>query len=542
MKKTIQYIAAALTMTVFLGCEKSPLDVVDSVDSYVGLSESFDIFEQTMMVEIVDANDPQTYPEGMTITVTGQDADLVFESGGSRDFDPVDGKLYLIVNPSYAPEDGADLEFNINIEAPGYLPVNMEAYFSTEEDDQLITIPMVNLENPPTGVANSAATFSLSGGALSGMQEVEVLPEGDKETGATVTLPDGVMFYDEDGNQLAGGAVEVSLTHFDSEQESSTNAFPGGFMPRSVIGPDGSEEEVFFNTAGFASINMNVGGSKVKSFSDPVTVHMTLSDDVYNTDTEAAISVGDVVPIWSYEVETGQWVYEQEATIVEEEGELALSFDITHLSWYNVDFYGYRCSWWSANGGVNILDASGSSTNTGAYRRVYCELVFAHNNRPVSYWAGKTYYLYPGQNLHFYNAPRYACKFRIYDGYSRYYKGNLITETSTFYPCDNTVNLTMPSGFFPEPITFKGTATCPNGTVEKPSFYVYYKPTGTYYWRYLTYVRSGEAATTRLQVGETYDFYTYFNRRVYLTTYTIEQQNNVLEFELDSGTCNLIFR
>ncbi|SFU58117.1 hypothetical protein SAMN05216480_10890 [Pustulibacterium marinum] len=540
--KKIKYTIGALMLILFLGCEKSPLDVVDSVDSYIELSESFNIFEQTMMIDIVDAALPETFPENVTVTITGADADYVFESGGSRDFEVVEGKLYLIVNPSYAPEEGADLEFSVNIEAPGYLPVNMEAYFSAEEEDQFVTIPMVKLDAPPAGVGNSSATFSMTGNALSGNQEVIVLPEGDKETGATVSLPDGVMFYDEDGNTLSGGSVNVSLTHFDSEQESSTNAFPGGFMPRSVIGPDGTEEEIVFNTAGFASINMNVGGGKVKSFSEPVTVSMSLSSEVYNTDTEANLAAGDVVPIWSYEVETGQWVYEQDATVVDSEGELSLSFDITHLSWYNIDFYGYRCSWWNANGGVKVLDASGSSTFSGNYRRTYCELVFAWNNRPVSYYACKTYYLYPGQNIHFYNAPRYPCKFRVYSGTSRYDKGTLLTESEVFYPCDNNINLTMPSGFFPEPITFRGTATCANGTVQRPSFYVLYRPVGSYYYRYLTYVRAGEAATTRLQVGQTYEFTTYFNRRRYYTTYTITQTDNVLNFELDSGTCNLIFR
>ncbi|GLB54114.1 hypothetical protein NBRC110019_31550 [Neptunitalea chrysea] len=534
MMKKLHCILIVAFATMFSACDKSPGELIDSVDDYVSLNNSFSIIDQTLMIEVVDAADGVTIPDNITVSVSGEDSEYVFESGGTRDYQTIDGKLYLAVNPSYNAVEGDDIEFNVLIEAPGYLSVNAEVYISENEPEQLLTVPMINLSATPSGVANTTATFGLTGNGLAGDQQVTVAPGTDKETGAIVTLPDGLQFYDASGNMISGSSVEVSLTHFDANEEEAGITFPGGFMPNKVMNENGVEEEVFFSTAGFASIDMSVAGSDVKSFSNPVSVSMTITDDTYNVVDDVMITAGDVIPIWSYEVATGTWQYEQDATVVEENGELTVNFDITHLSWYNIDYKGARCSYY-VNGGVSVI-------GDGNYSKyAYCELVYASTGQLVSYYAAKSYTLYNGQNIKFYNAPYAYCKFRVYSGTSRYSKGTLVAESASFRPCSDAVSITMPSGYFPVPVTLKGTASCANGSIERPSFHVYYKLPSSTYYSYLGYVYKGEIATTRLDVGQTYDFVTYYNNKVYYETITIAQLNNVVDFPLDNATCNQLF-
>lgn len=538
MKKIIYTSLAAFAALVINGCEKSPTDIIDSVDSYITIGDNYSLVNYSLNIQVIDGADAYAEIQNVTVTVEGRDAAKVFESGGTRNFQAVKGNILFVISPSDEPEADADIEFNVKISAPGYLPVNVEAFFREGELGQSITIPMVNLSNPPAGVANTTQNFTLTGNQLATAQSVSVLPSGDKATGATVSIPAGTKFYNTNGTQLTGGALEVSLTHFDAEGETSQACFPGGFNPRSVINEEGEEEEVTFLTAGFASIDLTVGGGKVRSFSQPVSVTMTISDTNYNLDTEAPIVAGDHIPVWSYEVETGVWQYEQDAVVQLVNGELTAQFDITHLSWYNLDFKGSRCSSSQSRGSVTI-NVPGASADTGRY--FFCDVVFSSNGQSVSDFSTKTYYIRPGDEIIFYNAPYTQCKFRVYSGSSYYNRGSLLAQTTAFRPCQDKISLQLPANLFPTPISFKGTASCESGTIKKPSFYLYYRPVGASYWDYLAYVYKGEFTTTKLTVGQAYEFNTTYNNRYYETTWTVQSANNVVDFTLDAAACQTLF-
>ena len=63
--------------------------------------------------------------------------------------------------------------------------------------------------------------------------------------------------------------------------------------------------------------------------------------NMFNTDTP--LKTGDQIPVWSYEIEDNTWQFEKNTTIQEDSGKLSATFTTTHLSWYNLDFYGSRC-------------------------------------------------------------------------------------------------------------------------------------------------------------------------------------------------------
>lgn len=521
----------ALAILFFAGCT-NPADEFD-------LNVDTDFMEYTMMVEFINAGDHTEEIEDLTIEIAGPDADAILEASGKKEFQVANGRIVLAVNPSSKPEGDKALNFNIKAEAPGYLPINLPAYFRNDEKEQIITVNMVNLEKTPEGVANETSTATLNSGQLDADKVVTVTPSGNKKTGAEVTLSSGTKFFDADGNELTGNQLEVSLTHFDAEGDPSVNSFPGGFMPESVVGPSGSQEEIFFNTAGFASIDMTVDGQVVRQFSQPIDVNVTVDPTVNNLNTGSAIQAGDSIPIWSYDVEEGTWRYEKTGVVVDNNGELEVEFSTDHLSWYNLDFYGNTCRWYDANGGVTI---SVSGDNASAYDYFLCDVVFASNGQSVSYWSTKSQYIYDGKQISFYNAPTTMCKFRIYEGSSWYNKGNLIVESEPFMPCSDQITVNVPGSVFPEQASLSLQATCASNPnfVMRPNFYLYYKDPTYGYYRYLTYVYQGSATTTKLNIGEAYDFRVYYNGQYFDFTETV-QKDNVFHVELDESTCNTFF-
>lgn len=503
-----------------------------------GLKLNTDFITYSAMIEFVDPADPNSFIENIEVTIEGADADDILESGATKNFTVVQGRIQLALNPRRIVTAENTVSYRIVAKAPGYLPINAEAYFAPGENQQVLTLNMINVANPPSGVANTIATESITGGITTAPIQVGVNVSGTKKTGASLDIPIGTEMRDANGTLISGGSLEVSLTHFDAEGgDASTRSFPGGFTPNNVIGRNGQQEDIYFNTAGFASINMNVGGTPVKQFSQPISVTMEVDPTTMNMYTGTTILVGDTIPIWSYDVATGAWAYEKTGTVVNNGTKLEMVFTTTHLSWYNLDFKGPRCSSWNANGNVTLNMPGFDQTNA---EYLYCDLVFTSNNQSVSQFSSKLQRLYNGQVFNFYNAPSADCKFIVRDGSSWYNKGNIIAESNSFNPCSGSANITI--NRTPPPVinlNLEGTCASNANLVLKPSFYVYYreKDSGAW-WSYLTYVSKGSASTSKLELNKTYEFRVWYNGQIINIEATPDKLNYDVKVPLDASTCN----
>jgi hypothetical protein len=542
-----------LALFTIMGCEVSPTQVIDNLE----INRNVGFIKYSLMVEFVDAADPNTAPSNIQMTLEGAGAGGILESGGNKDFKVINGKIFLIVNPSAEPAKGESVDFTIKAKSGGYLPVNYQAHIVYGEELQRISIPMVNLSSPPTGVGHASGVYTLISGTLLGNQSISVNPSGEKITGATVQIPSGTTFYDLDGKVISGSDLKVDLTHFDAKGENSLASFPGGFTPNTVIGESGKPESIFFATAGFSSIDMTVGGKTVKGFNQPVHVSMSVSSLTNNLTTGKGIAAGDIIPIWSYDIESGVWQFEKSGKVVLENGELKINFDITHLTWYNLDFYGNTCPTYTTNCFFKTYSWYGYLWNywtcvytytppTGkitiisdvpTYEARFGELVIVKNNQIIGQ---KMYKVSNGSEIQFNNAPQELCVFKIYSGTNYYNKGTLLAESAPFLPCSAQFTLKVP---LPKPVNVSIKASCYNNTKTLyPSFYVYYKPTNQNYYDYLTYINQGKGASSQLKIGSTYDFMFYFNNKEVKITKTVTSNDNIFDYQLDDDACEKIFR
>lgn len=69
---------------------------------------------------------------------------------------------------------------------------------------------------------------------------------------------------------------------------------------------------------------------------------MGIPSDTYNPETGATVQPGDVIPVWSYNEDTGEWKLETWNGLVEATGNpdaYLVRYNPEHLSWWNLDWF-----------------------------------------------------------------------------------------------------------------------------------------------------------------------------------------------------------
>lgn len=225
--------------------------------------------------------------------------------------------------------------------------------------------------------------------------------------GTTVKIKSGTQFLDKEGEALTS-APSLTVAYFANEAtrntteaagvattDSSLDAFPGG-LALSVTSPSDVTSTGSFTSGGFVAIELVDGeGNKVKNFGpgNTLTVAMQVDKNTSNPcpvkfDANAAgditaqaeatafaagvcqlaapvarsLEADDIFPIWSYDEDTGKWLFENYGLVVDNGN--ANTFDVevevNHLSYWNLDFFNNRrCNSVS----FDILD-SGDDDNT----------------------------------------------------------------------------------------------------------------------------------------------------------------------------------
>lgn len=150
--------------------------------------------------------------------------------------------------------------------------------------------------------------------------------------GAAVELP-GDNFVDANGNPYEGD-VTVEAVWFDlaspMDQGNELLATPGDF---SALRTDG--EGVTLESFGMLQVNLLAqDGSELNLGEQAAPMQFSITD-LGSLD---APVVGEVVPAWSYDTETGKWVEEGQGTVVRaDDGSLVWEFEAPHFSTWNVD-------------------------------------------------------------------------------------------------------------------------------------------------------------------------------------------------------------
>jgi hypothetical protein len=547
MKKILKFkllIAISSLMLFALSCDIE--GVTDSVD----ITISNNILKQEALISILDITNPENL-EGnskLKVELIGADANKFVTNSGENasKLKVVDGNIALAVNPIY--ESSEPLKVLLKISGDDYLTTTIPVVLFP--DDTLVTqsINIVNKLNTVQGIDFKEESTSLTNNTLPTDYLFET-PAQKATTRTEIQIEAGTLFQDADGNTITGTDLKSEVAHFSLDTPESLASFPGGLTPISVIDEDGVDsEDISFISAGFTSVDMFVGGKEVKNFSKPISLAIEIPEDYINPDTGNNIVVGEQIPIWSYD-DNGQWSYHDIGTVLRNAaGKFSIKFTTTHLSWYNLDYYGRGCSY---NRRTAVFSPRVSDLSDNFYELSF-DLVYAHNDQIISrnnIQLSKTI----TNNAGFYITPSANLKLKVY--YGSYDDRILVYTSETFDGCSSN-NITLDTSAIaalipPKPqiknINIQYTARC-GDKILRPFLYIYRLESYTYkgrqynYWNWVGYTWYGRGYVYSAQIGVAQKYRVYFGGTAYDYDYTFNSDNIVIDdFEVPGDLCSRLF-
>lgn len=325
---------------LFVKCKKIQ-DPTDNLKLFI----NYNVIKTTVSVSFVDAATDSLIRfdynfKDVTVNLGGKDADKILDVTGATksSFTSANGFLAFGVDPSYTPTSGNPIEFTIIAECQGYASTSIPVKLY-DESHRSIIINMVDLNNLPTGVVRKTDNSGhISSDIVDNDVVLETSPAGTTGTKAKLTIKQGTKIKDAEGNVLSGD-LSAELIYYNNMDQRSLASFPGGLTPS--INESGNQGDAMFYSAGFARIEItDENGKKAKTFeNEELELTVEIANNTYNKNTGTQIADGDQVPVWSYDLESGIWNFEKDAAIVNVGGTLQATTGISHLTFFNLDWW-----------------------------------------------------------------------------------------------------------------------------------------------------------------------------------------------------------
>lgn len=548
-KKLVLLLILAFFVLGLTTCKKP----TDNISVIVNTSS---LFKAPLLIHFENANSASTRKPGdFKVTITGQDADLVQMGSGGTDFKAAKGFLSLALRAHAKPTPANPLTFNIYAEISGYAPVNRTISI-TKDTTLVFNIPVLEYSKPADGTSVLEVLTPLNNGSTTAVVNLATATTATLAEKATVTIPAATQLQDASKTLINASQLKTNLLLYGTATAALGKIFPGGFYADNVIDKNGVPitDGLNFVTAGLLSIDMVAGSTTVKNFSKPLEVNQELQNGLINFATGNAVKVGETIPLWSLNEQTGQWKEEGVATVLAGTGgKLVARYQVTHLSSWNL-------SWtWSASTSAllhqldihllpSVSDWSGVydvqlQTSNGNYligfRNYQAEKdlfqlgkfqngMVVYSAVPGKYGFGLPYV--PNIN---------AAKVVVFDQ-----KGAKLGESTLFNPTTASVinvnvNIPRPPEYVGATANFTATCTSMNIVAPLNTWIDIYDVTDKVYT--YVYLKNGsfsnnEGGVVKLIVGHQYTISSNYNGTLYTTsTFTASKSN----FNIPSGSNNL---
>jgi len=182
----------------------------------------------------------------------------------------------------------------------------------------------------------------------------------DAATDAVITGNDGASvsvaansFVDANGAVVTGN-IDVTVTPVDVSSPATLAAFPGEFS--GVL--EGAVDDTAIISFGTVEFEFSQNGQPLQLGGNQTAgVLLPIYIDTYQDG--SPIAIGDTIPLWSLNEDTGIWVQEGTGTVVASTDSptgLAMDATVSHFSWWNCDV--------SANTAQAIVTVFGQDTGT----------------------------------------------------------------------------------------------------------------------------------------------------------------------------------
>ncbi|MEO5889937.1 MAG: hypothetical protein ABIQ31_06760 [Ferruginibacter sp.] len=239
--------------------------------------------------------------------------------------------------------------FSIRAEAKGYM-TTVRSIVITDATPNYTPIYMAKLDSlPPTGLAAAAGDITaVKKGTVTTDQVLGVKLPKVENNSLVITIPRGTKLYNGKEQVKVDGPLSYRLLFGKPRDRYANRVFPGGFEVTDAIDDKGNNiakaaSPIFFTTAGWFSLEMNIGKTTIDHFSKPLEIEIPIADTVINPTTKMPIAKGDTIPVWSLDNQTGTWHLESNVEITSSGSGLKAKTKISHLSSVNFDYWSNGC-------------------------------------------------------------------------------------------------------------------------------------------------------------------------------------------------------
>lgn len=123
----------ALLLLAF-ACKKPTENIKIVVDT--------NVIKYTALIHVTDRSNPTAPPKNATITISGVNADNIYELSGKKQFKLSGGIITIGPGPAAIPTAGNPENCVVEIKAPGYVTVSQPVSFTVDKKQQVINISM----------------------------------------------------------------------------------------------------------------------------------------------------------------------------------------------------------------------------------------------------------------------------------------------------------------------------------------------------------------------------------------------------------------
>ena len=456
------------------------------------------VIEYKATLVLKDANG-KVLPNNLNVAIAGPDAKSIYDFSGYKQVFAPGGVITLGVTPKDVPTAAKTLNFNVIITGQGYDDKNIPVSIALDQKSQVLNVTMLEVSKPSPVTSIASVNSPLVNGTTATATALSTPSAGTVAETATVNLPAGVQMRDAAGTVITGSSVKIDMVNYEAKDPATNELFPGASLNApDVVGPDGQSTSAFFIPAGFTSIKMYVGDKQVRNFSAPISVNIELDPTFQPASTGLNVKAGDQLPVYSYDVNTGQFKYETVGTAaLNTRGKLSVTFPTNHLTVFVVGdvFNTKNC--------VSPKFTFLAPWLDDATLPVVIEVFKTSNNRKLM---TRTVEVANGIAGYFKGLPKIGVTYKI-----THYNGDQLATGTIADPCagqEFTIDVKAPTTPV-ENITLQLNVVCPGtGKIIVPNFDLFYKPVGTADTEYklLGTAIDGNIKTTLLKVGATYDF------------------------------------
>lgn len=306
MKITFTLLLGAV---MFMGCKKNLADMTE------GMMFSLDMnsfLQNQVQVQIVNANyqNSATIPSAK-ISVTGKDAERVYDINGAKTIVVDEQFANLAVSPGNPLKEGNPARFTIKAQAPGFLDYEKELSITNLDSFLNFTIEMIEIANPPVGIDIVTQQSNLTG-----TQSALRIDSKNNRIQAAITVPANAKMLDDAGNRFTGN-VAIVMEQFDPSLE-PVKANIQNLIPNYTTNTfkNGIAENYTFAPLSYLRVKIDNNSGRKMQFDQPVQLDVSISPQVTDPISGETLNEGDQLMVYQKDPANLGWNFIQQTTLI----------------------------------------------------------------------------------------------------------------------------------------------------------------------------------------------------------------------------------